>query len=154
MGLAYCSVDDLAQTAVKYRQNMAGFGSADTVTLTTEDLQQFIADASDMVRGFYRPRYTVEVIDAYAPTFPPLIVTATKLQAAILLYERAGAVNADADAPIIERLQMQLKRVKHQIGGGLVLDADSVEVVQDLGVELYQESATDRLEELLNEPRY
>lgn len=153
MGLSYCSVDDLAQTAVKYRQNMAGYGAEGDITLTTEDLQQFIADASDMVRGYYRPRYTVEVIDSYSPTFPPLIVTATKIQAAILLYERAGAVNADADAAIIARLEKQLKRVKHQIGGGLVLDADSVEVLQDLGVELYQQEGSDRLEELLNEPR-
>lgn len=155
MGLSYCTAQNVRDTAVKYVNQMeGGGGNTDLQIITTDQIEAMIADASDFVRSILQPRYLPETIDGYDPDFPPVVVTATKVYAAILLYQRFGALNEDADAKAVEALQQQLGQCVRTIGNGLLQTDDGTVVPQTLGVTLYQGVGETSITRALSVSRY
>ncbi len=152
MGMAYCTVNDVANTAVKYRSQMEGYAQSEgQVTIRTDQIEELIAESSDIIRSILSPRYEIAVIDALDP-LPAIVVSATKVQAALLLYYRFGSVNAKDEDRIIANLMMQLQQYKRTIGNGLLLDSDSTEIEESLGVTLLQGEGSDLILEVLDGP--
>lgn len=153
MGLSYCTPTDVANVAVKYRDQIQGIAGQAT-TISTAQMDVLIADASDRVRMMFQPRYTVERIDAMDPDFPPLVVTATKIQAAIYLYDRFGSKNIDTDQTIIAQLRRDLQQCERVFSAGLLQTVLGTYVETDMGIILSPGNTSEAVTEVFNAPRY
>lgn len=153
MSAQYCTTTDVANMVGKYRDQIQGI-SGQASTVTTAQITTLIADASDRVRTMLQARYLVATIDAYSPTFPPLIVMACKLQAAIYFYDRLMSKNIAADADIVAKLRMDLGQVERNIANGLVQDSNGNFIPTDQGILISLGETDARVTEVFNAARY
>ena len=132
----YCTVRQVLDVAITFRADvdMSKESGDDTVsflqnsnTIWDGDVEKIITEASEMVRGKLKPRYSIAVIDAYDP-YPPVVVYYTKIYAAILMYERFANQSVERNNLLIGTLQRSIKEYQTIIVNGSLVDASGVAV--------------------------
>lgn len=120
----YCTVEDVVNTAWKYRDQVEGYQGQefDNANITESQIETLIAEASNFIRTCLVPRYDVAKINDYSPDFPPIVVSGTKIQAAILLYQRFGSPNIDVDSAAIKALSSSLAQCQRAMLQGTLQD--------------------------------
>lgn len=137
----YCTITDVLAVATDYRRDVETDSTIsgspaqyelNTETITQAEVEEIIYEASEIVRKIIQPRYDPDVIDAYDPDYPPVIVYLTQYQAAVMMYQRYGTQNVERSRIMIAVLRDQVRLQRMIIENGALVDING-NVITTLG---------------------
>ena len=144
----YCTVLDVLAVARVYLQDVdvtwpyavSTFREV-TNTIAKEEIEVFITEASEMVRGKLRPRYDTDIIDAYDPDYPPVVIYLTKSYTAKMCLTRFAPASADRDKVLIDKINEYIDEYEQIIISGSLFDGLGVQIVTVVNPTLFSGAA-------------
>jgi hypothetical protein len=138
----YCTADDILGVAYLYAHDVAPLlpdSSANAVyepntyRIPRSAVDDIADEATQYVRNVVAPHYKLDVIDAYYPAFPPVIVAFTKTVGAMMMYERYGVLNPEFIEKYTKPLTKWIERYSLIVTGLNLRDVDGEKVPTAIG---------------------
>ena len=134
MPLSYCSVSQVLDCVGIFVPDV----SDQFETIPSEQIERYIAEASEDTRLILSPRFELAVIDSYDPNFPLGVVSLTKLRAAMYMLDRLGGISGERNATLKALLQAEHDKWARRASNGSLLDTTGLFVPQQSGADSTQ----------------
>jgi hypothetical protein len=149
--VTYCTIQDVVSIAVEYERQVEGINPSITLDQQTRVLER----ASDEVLTILRPFYKKAVIDAYAPDFPPAVVTLTAyVGARILVQTYQNAIAPEQQNILLERWEKSQCIWRDEIVNSALLDIAGNLVPAAISASLGRLSSSTTLQGVIGARRY